>query len=92
MSTVSPVTLYTTAWCPFCVRAKQLLDHKGNAYHEIKVDGQPELRQEMMQRSGQRTVPQIWVGQHHVGGCDELYALERSGQLDTLLAEAEQAG
>ncbi len=92
MSTVSPVTLYTTAWCPFCVRAKQLLEHKGSAYHEIKVDGQPELRQEMMQRSGQHTVPQIWVGQRHVGGCDELYALERSGQLDTLLAEAEQAG
>ncbi|WP_127556121.1 glutaredoxin 3 [Saccharospirillum alexandrii] len=88
MSSVSPVTLYTTAWCPFCVRAKQLLDHKGSAYREISVDGQPELRQEMMQRSGQRTVPQIWVGEHHIGGCDELYALERAGRLDALLAEA----
>ena len=90
MSSVSPVTLYTTAWCPFCVRAKQLLEQKGSAYHEISVDGQPELRQEMMQRSGQRTVPQIWVGEHHIGGCDELYALERAGRLDTLLAEASQ--
>ncbi|WP_028669338.1 glutaredoxin 3 [Saccharospirillum impatiens] len=92
MSTASPVTLYTTAWCPFCVRAKQLLDHKGSTYREIRVDGQPELRQEMMQLSGQHTVPQIWVGQHHIGGCDELYALERAGRLDTMLAEASHAG
>ncbi|MEX0622948.1 glutaredoxin 3 [Saccharospirillum sp.] len=92
MSTTSPVTLYTTAWCPYCLRAKQLLDHKGSAYHEIRVDGQPELRQEMMQRSGQYTVPQIWVGERHVGGCDELYSLERAGQLEPLLAEAAQAG
>ena len=89
MSTAS-VTLYTTAWCPFCVRAKQLLDHKRSAYNEIKVDGQPQLRQEMMQLSGQHTVPQIWVGTQHIGGCDELYALDRSGQLDTLLEEEDQ--
>jgi glutaredoxin 3 len=86
MST-APVTLYTTAWCPFCVRAKQLLDQKETTYDEIRVDGKPELRQKMTQLSGQRTVPQIWVGEHHVGGCDELFALERSGQLDTLLSE-----
>jgi glutaredoxin 3 len=86
MSTAS-VTLYTTTWCPFCIRAKQLLDQKETTYHEIKVDGEPELRQKMMQLSGKHTVPQIWVGEHHVGGCDELFALERSGQLDTLLSE-----
>jgi len=84
MST-APVTLYTTQWCPFCIRAKQLLDQKSAAYREISVDGQPELRQEMMQKSGQFTVPQIWISDRHVGGCDELFALERAGQLDVLL-------
>ncbi|GGX46080.1 glutaredoxin 3 [Saccharospirillum salsuginis] len=89
MST-APVTLYTTQWCPFCIRAKQLLDRKGAAYREISVDGQPELRQEMMRKSGQFTVPQIWIGDRHVGGCDELFALERAGQLDALLRDAGQ--
>lgn len=84
----APVTLYTTQWCPFCIRAKQLLEQKGAAYDEINVDGRPELRQEMMQKSGQYTVPQIWIGDRHVGGCDELYALERGGRLDALLRDA----
>ena len=79
------IYLYTTRFCPYCVQAKQLLDAKGVAYREIPVDGNPELRVEMMNLSGQRTVPQIWVGTSHVGGCDDLWALERSGQLDTLL-------
>lgn len=88
MPTDAPVTLYTTQWCPFCIRAKQLLEQKGAAYDEISVDGRPELRQEMMQKSGRYTVPQIWIGDRHVGGCDELYALERGGRLDALLRDA----
>lgn len=80
------VTLYTTRYCPYCVRAKQLLDAKGVSYREIGVDEQPARRLEMMERSGQRTVPQIWIGERHVGGCDDLYDLERKGQLDALLA------
>jgi glutaredoxin 3 len=79
------VTLYTTRSCPFCVRAKQLLASKGVKYRDIAVDQNPQLRHEMMQKSGQRTVPQIWIGDEHVGGCDELYTLERSGKLESLL-------
>ena len=78
--------LYTTRFCPYCVQAKQLLDQKRVQYREISVDGDAGLRAEMMQKSGQRTVPQIWVGETHVGGCDDLWALERSGRLDKLLA------
>ncbi|MDX1733066.1 MAG: glutaredoxin 3 [Halioglobus sp.] len=80
------VTLYTTRFCPYCIRAKQLLESKGVAYDDIPVDHEPALRQEMMQRSGRRTVPQIWIGEQHIGGCDELYALEQQGRLDDLLA------
>lgn len=80
------VYLYTTRFCPYCIQAKQLLTTKSVAFREIPVDGNAELRMEMMNASGLRTVPQIWVGDKHVGGCDELYALERSGQLDALLA------
>ncbi len=80
------VEMYTTKYCPYCVRARHLLDGKGVAYRERAVDGEYELRQEMMDRSGQRTVPQIWIGSQHVGGCDELMALERQGQLDQMLA------
>lgn len=80
------ITIYTTRSCPFCVRAKQLLDSKGVKYRDIAVDQNPQLRQQMMQKSGRRTVPQIWIGDEHVGGCDDLYALERSGKLAPLLA------
>ncbi|WP_097458885.1 glutaredoxin 3 [Mangrovitalea sediminis] len=83
---MSSVMLYTTRYCPFCVRAKRLLDSKGVTYTEIAVDDDYRLRQEMMQKSGRHTVPQIWIGDRHVGGCDELYALERSGELDRLLS------
>lgn len=83
---MAAVTLYTTRYCPFCVRAKALLDHKAVTYTDIRVDNNPELRQEMMAKSGRHTVPQIWIGEHHVGGCDELMALERSGDLDAMLA------
>lgn len=82
------VTLYSTAWCPFCVRAKRLLAAKGATVQEIDVDREPGARQEMMTRSGRRTVPQIWIGDRHVGGCDELFALERAGELDSLLADS----
>lgn len=80
------VVLYTTRYCPYCIRAKQLFDRKAVTYREIAVDGDSALRQEMMARSGRYTVPQIWIGERHVGGCDDLYALERRGELDALLA------
>ncbi len=79
------VTIYTTRTCPYCIAAKRLLDRKGVAYNEIAVDGNSALRAEMEQRSGRYTVPQIWIGEQHVGGCDDLHALERAGQLDGLL-------
>ncbi|WP_217475905.1 glutaredoxin 3 [Stutzerimonas stutzeri] len=79
------VVIYTTAWCPYCIRAKNLLDHKGVSYEEIPVDGKPALRSEMAAKAGRTSVPQIWIGDAHVGGCDELHALERAGRLDALL-------
>jgi glutaredoxin 3 len=80
------IVIYTTTFCPYCVRAKRLLDSKQVSYREIKVDNDPALRQEMTRLSGQYTVPQIWIGDRHVGGCDDLHALERSAKLDPLLA------
>jgi glutaredoxin 3 len=67
------------------VRAKQLIEHKGLAFKERLIDGDPITRQEMMQLSGRHTVPQIWIGDTHIGGCDELFALERAGELDSLV-------
>jgi len=84
--TRSEVTLYTTRFCPFCVRAKSLLDQKSIPYSEISVDGNPQLREEMMAKSGRHTVPQIWIGESHIGGCDELMALEGAGRLDAMLS------
>lgn len=80
------VIIYTTRFCPFCVRAKQLLDAKKAEYIEISVDSDPALRKEMTAKAGSRSVPQIWVGGNHVGGCDDLFALDRSGGLDSRLA------
>ncbi|MGK0499020.1 MAG: glutaredoxin 3 [Oceanicoccus sp.] len=80
------IYLYSTRFCPFCARAKQILEGKGLKYRDIPVDAKPALREEMMRLSGRHTVPQIWVGKTHVGGCDELMVLERSGKLDALLA------
>ena len=77
--------MYATQWCPFCIRARRLLEGKGRTWKEIDVDGSPDLRREMRERSGRNTVPQIWIGNHHVGGCEELQALDRSGALDPLL-------
>ena len=80
------VKIYTTGMCPYCVRAKALLDRKGVDYEEVDVMMDMAARKEMMQRShGARTVPQIFIGENHVGGCDELYALESQGGLDPLL-------
>lgn len=82
-----PVTIYTTPWCPYCQAAKALLDRKSVAYEEIDVDGEPALRQAMTQRAGGRTsVPQIFIGEKHVGGSDDIHALEARGELDRLLA------
>ena len=89
LSFMSPkVTLYTTRFCPYCVRARGLLDQKGIAFTDIAVDGNPGLRQEMMNRSGRTSVPQIWIGDQHIGGCDEMMLLERQGRLDGLVERA----
>ena len=84
----SGVTLYTTRYCPYCIRARNLLDDKGIAYNDIAVDNDPQLRGEMMTRAGRNTVPQIWIGEQHIGGCDEMFLLERQGRLDELLTRA----
>jgi glutaredoxin 3 len=83
---MKPVTIYTTPICGFCAAAKRLLDQKGVSYDEIDVMRDAEKKQEMMQRADRHTVPQIWIGETHVGGCDDLYDLERSGKLDPMLA------
>jgi glutaredoxin 3 len=81
------VTMYTTAVCPFCMRAERLLSAKGvTDIEKIRVDMDPVRRQEMMEKSGRRTVPQIWIGDRHVGGFDDLAALDHAGELDKLLA------
>jgi glutaredoxin 3 len=79
------VVMYTTGWCPYCDRARRLLSAKNVAFDEIDVDSAPEKRAEMQQRSGRRTVPQIFIGETHVGGSDDLHALEDAGKLDALL-------
>ena len=79
------VTIYTTGWCPYCERARRLLGSKQIAFEEIDVEAAPEKRAEMQNRSGRRTVPQIFIGDTHVGGCDDLHALEDAGKLDALL-------
>ena len=90
VATASDIKLYTTRFCPYCVRAKMLLDKKGWSYCEIAVDGDYEKRAEMMQKSGRHTVPQIWIGDLHVGGCDDLFRLELAGELDRLVMGAGQ--
>ena len=78
--------MYCTASCPFCQSAERLLAGKGAVIEKVRVDLEPSRRAEMMQRSGRRTVPQIWIGERHVGGFDDLYALEHQGELSPLLA------
>jgi glutaredoxin 3 len=86
-STPTPeIVMYSTAWCGYCQRARNLLERKGAPVREIKVDEDPRERDIMLQRSGgRRTVPQIFIGERHVGGYDDLAALERAGELDKLL-------
>ncbi len=79
------VVMYSTGWCPYCTRARQLLKSKDVDLEEIDVEALPEARSEMTARSGRHTVPQIFIGATHVGGCDDLHALEAAGRLDTLL-------
>lgn len=83
---MAQVEIYTTGYCGYCRRAKSLLDTKDVSYEEIRVDAEPERRAEMMQRSSRRTVPQIFIDGAGIGGCDELFQLEREGRLDTLLS------
>jgi len=83
---LAQVLMYLTAACPYCQAAQRLLEKKGVAgIEKVRVDLEPARRAEMMQRSGRQSVPQIWIGEHHVGGFEELYALERDGALDRLL-------
>ena len=85
---MSKVLMYSTGVCPYCVRAEQLLTRKGvTDIEKVRVDLEPQRREEMMQKTGQRTVPQIYIGETHVGGCDDLYALDDAGKLDPLLAD-----
>jgi glutaredoxin 3 len=80
-----PVRIYTTPFCPYCARAKSLLARKGVGFEEIDVYMNPEARAEMTARCGGRTVPQIFIGERYIGGCDELHALDEAGELDPLL-------
>ncbi len=84
---MAAIEIYTTNVCPYCVRAKDLLKRKGQSFNEINVEGDDALREAMIQRAGgRRTVPQIFIGGAHIGGCDDLYALDKAGKLDPLLA------
>jgi len=79
------VVVYSSDYCPFCHSAKRLLASKGVAFEEVKVDGKPDVRREMASKAGRTSVPQIWIDERHVGGCDDLYALDKAGKLDPLL-------
>lgn len=83
---MAKVTIYTRPFCGYCARAIALLGEKGADFTEIEAGMDPNLRQEMMQRSGRTTFPQIFVGEQHIGGCDDMMALEREGKLDPMLA------
>ncbi|MES5098047.1 glutaredoxin 3 [Agrobacterium sp. BA1120] len=83
---MASVTIYTRDFCGFCARAKALLDSKGVDFTEYNATTNPDYRQEMMDKSGRNTFPQIFIGTSHVGGCDDLHALDREGKLDALLA------
>jgi glutaredoxin 3 len=83
------ILIYTTKICPYCIMAKRLLEKKGASYSEINVDSKPGLRQEMMEKTQRRTVPQIFIGDFHVGGFDDLHALEKRNELDLLLANTQ---
>jgi glutaredoxin 3 len=82
------IVIYATGWCPYCDRARRLMTQRGLTFKEIDVDEDAKLREEMIARSGRSTVPQIFIGAKHIGGCDELVALEGSGELDPLIEGA----
>jgi glutaredoxin 3 len=82
------IVMYVTGWCPYCQRVRGLLAKKGLEHTEIDVEEDGKLREEMIVRSGRRTVPQIFIGDKHVGGCDDLFALDGSGELDRLIQGA----
>jgi glutaredoxin 3 len=82
---VVKIEMYSKSWCPYCRMAKRLLADKGQQWNEIDIDEQPERAREMVERSGRRTVPQIWIGDRHIGGYDDLSRLDASGELDRLL-------
>jgi glutaredoxin 3 len=89
---MASIDIYTVQYCPFCQDAKELLSRKGVRYHEIDVTGKRNVRKEMIQRAnGRSTYPQIFIATTHVGGCDDLYALEEAGKLDSLLVEAKES-
>ena len=89
-ATSQPIVMYTTRFCPYCIRARGLLESKGWDYQDIPVDADQGLRSEMAQKSGQHTVPQIWIGDQHVGGCEELFRLEDGNRLDTMVLGVNQ--
>jgi glutaredoxin 3 len=82
-----PVVMYATSWCPYCARARALLQSKGVAFREIDIEAQPAERDDMIRRSGRSTVPQIFIGERHIGGSDDLYELDAAGGLDPLLQQ-----
>ena len=84
-ATPQPIVMYTTRFCPYCIRARGLLKSKGWDFQDIPVDTDQGLRSEMMKKSGQHTVPQIWIGDQHIGGCDELFGLEFGNQLEAMV-------
>lgn len=86
---MTEILIYTSNHCPYCTMAKRLLDRKGARYTEINVESQPGLRQQLMEKTQRRTVPQIFIGERHIGGFDDLNALDRQQQLDPLLAEVD---
>ena len=89
---MAAVDVYTIMYCPYCADAKELLSSKGVSFHEIDATGNREIRKQMIERAnGGSTYPQIFIGSTHVGGCDDLYALEAAGKLDPLLAEAKES-
>jgi glutaredoxin 3 len=83
--TQAPVTLYLSDWCPYCQRARGLLTQKNVIFNEINIEDDAKFREEMIARSNRSTVPQVFIGDKHVGGCDDLFELDRSGELDRLI-------
>ena len=88
---MAAIEIYTIRYCPYCQEAKELLSRKGVAFHEIDASGNRDVRKQMIERAdGRSTFPQIFIGETHVGGCDDLYALEEAGKLDPLLAKVKE--